>query len=408
MSTPTITQSEIFATIKPEYSNHAIANGLATGLLTSEDAALIREFLAEKRASVGICTGRVNMLSFTLVGWRRFIGPYRHLTITDVYSGIEELKSGKSRKGKPFKQNTLADHVVILKRFLLWAIENEYSTIPEKKVRALKPPSKDTVTKKASDLLTPEEITAIILACKRSEDRALIMFLYEGGFRIGEVAQMTWGDLTFSNGGVAISIKFKTAFSRHIRAYMSTQYLQNWKADYPGTPEGSAPVFINNRGKTFIHATIAKRIQRIVQRAGITKHVTPHLFRHSRITHMINDGVQESVIKMMMWGTVNTTMFETYAHLTGKDIDNEISRVYGIVKADSKKKEPQVAPLQCPHCQHINPPTTNWCYGCGESLDPVSIATDAQFFKFILSHRKEFDEYLTYRAKEPEISSVAP
>lgn len=41
MSTPTITQSEIFATIKPEYSNHAIANGLATGLLTSEDAASV-------------------------------------------------------------------------------------------------------------------------------------------------------------------------------------------------------------------------------------------------------------------------------------------------------------------------------------------------------------------------------
>ncbi|MDP3397179.1 MAG: tyrosine-type recombinase/integrase [Methanoregula sp.] len=52
-------------------------------------------------------------------------------------------------------------------------------------------------------------------------------------------------------------------------------------------------------------------MQRIVQWAGITKHVTPHLFRHSRITHIRNDGVQESVIKMMMWGTVNTTMFET-------------------------------------------------------------------------------------------------
>jgi integrase len=345
------------------------------------------------------------MLSFNLVGWRRFIGSYRELTIGGVYAGIEALKSGKSQKGKPFKQNTLADHVVILKRFLLWAIENGYSTIPEKKVRALKPPAKDTVTKKASDLLTPDEIKAIIRACKRSGDRALIMLLYEGGFRIGEIAQMTWGDLTFNNGGVATSIKFKTAFARHIRAYMCTQYLQNWRADYPGTPEGSAPVFINNRGNPFIHATIAKRIQRIVQRAGITKHVTPHLFRHSRITHMINDGVQESVIKMMMWGTVNTTMFETYAHLTGKDIDNEISRVYGIVKADTKKKEPQVAPRQCPYCQHINPPITTWCYGCGESLDPSSVATEEQIQKFIIQHGKELTEYITNINKKTELGS---
>ena len=92
------------------------------------------------------------------------------------------------------------------------------------------------MTKKASDLLTPDEIKSIILACKQSVDRALIMLLYEGGFRIGEIAQMKWEDLTFNNGGVATSVKFKTAFTRHVRAYMCTQYLQNWKADYPGKP----------------------------------------------------------------------------------------------------------------------------------------------------------------------------
>lgn len=406
MSTPTATQSDVFSTIKPEYSNHTIDAGLASGLLTQEDSALIREFLAEKRASVGICTGRANMLTFNLVGWRRFIGPYRELTMGGVYAGIDALKAGKSQRGKPFKQNTLADHVVILKRFLLWAIENGYSNLPEKKVRALKPPAKNKVTKKASDLLTPDEIKTIIQSCKSSADRALIMLLYEGGFRIGEVCQMKWEDLTFSNGGVATSIKFKTAFPRYVRAYMCTQYLQNWKADYPGKPEGSALVFVNSWGQPFIHATIAKRIQRIVQRAGITKHVTPHLFRHSRITHMINDGVSESVIKMMMWGTINTTMFETYAHLTGKDIDSEISRVYGIVKPDEKKKEPQVAPRQCPHCQHINPPTTTWCFGCGESLSPDSVATEEMIKRFIIRHGKELGEFLSNADKNFESHQI--
>jgi len=68
------------------------------------------------------------MLSFTLDGWRRFIGLYWELSIGEVYAGIDAPKSDKSQKGKPFKQNTLADHVVFLKRFLLWAIENGYST----------------------------------------------------------------------------------------------------------------------------------------------------------------------------------------------------------------------------------------------------------------------------------------
>jgi hypothetical protein len=108
---------------------------------------------------------------------------------------------------------------------------------------------------------------------------------------------------------------------------------------------------------------------------------------------MINDGVQESVIKMMMWGTVNTTMFETYAHLTGKDIDSEIARVYGIEKQE-KKKKPRVSPIQCPHCQHINPPITTWCYGCGESLDPTGVASEELIQKFIITHGKELGEYL--------------
>ena len=402
MSTTTISQAEYFSAIRAEYSNHTIEAGLASGRLTKDDADLIGEFIAEKRASVGICVGRANMLTFNLVGWRRFIKPFRELTMADVYSGIDALKAGKSYKGKPFKQNTLADHVVILKRFLLWLIDNGYSNLPEKKVRAIKPPAKNTVTKKASDLLTPDEIQIIIQTCKRSEDRALIMLLYEGGFRIGEVAQMVWGDLTFNNGGVATSVKFKTKFVRHVRAYMCTQYLQTWKADYPGTPEGSAPVFVNDNGEPFIHATITKRIRRIVQRANLKKHVTPHLFRHSRITHMINDGVNESVIKMMMWGTVNTTMFETYAHLSGKDIDAEISRVYGIVNPDEKKKEPQVAPRQCPHCQHINPPSTTWCYGCGESLSTDSVASEEAIKRFIISHGKELGEYLANANKKSE------
>jgi len=191
------------------------------------------------------------------------------------------------------------------------------------------------------------------------------------------------------------------------KTFMCTEYLKTWRADYPGTPEGASLVFINNYGKPFIYATISKRIQRIAKRAGITKHVTPHLFRHSRITHMINDGVQESIIKMMMWGSVSTTMFKTYAHLTGKDIDNEIARVYGLVEPEAKKTEARVIPRQCPHCQHINPPITNWCYGCGESLNPTNIATEEQIQQFISQHGKELAEYLTNMNKRAEISCRA-
>ncbi len=105
--------------------------------------------------------GRVDKLTFTLVAWRRFLPPFSTLTIGTVYTGIEAIKQAESHRGRAYKQNTLFDHVSILKQFLLWMIDNEYINLPEKKVRAIRTPRKDTITKTASQLLTPEEVQVL-------------------------------------------------------------------------------------------------------------------------------------------------------------------------------------------------------------------------------------------------------
>ncbi|WML68408.1 MAG: hypothetical protein METHP_02030 [Methanoregula sp. SKADARSKE-2] len=75
MSTPTITQSDLLSIIRPVHPNNTIRSGLETGLLTPDGVALLSEFIAEKRASVGIC-----------IGGRRFIRPFSELTIGDIYA----------------------------------------------------------------------------------------------------------------------------------------------------------------------------------------------------------------------------------------------------------------------------------------------------------------------------------
>ena len=52
------------------------------------------------------------------------------MTIGDVYAGLNALQTGTSARGTPFKQNTKHDYIVVLKSFVLWLIENGYSTIP--------------------------------------------------------------------------------------------------------------------------------------------------------------------------------------------------------------------------------------------------------------------------------------
>lgn len=383
-----------FSSMKAEYGMHSMEVAFAKGTITKRDFDLIREFIAERKASANIGISRANKFAYILVGWRRFIGPFNEVSIADVYTSIDEMKGSLTRKGTPFKQNTKHDWIRVLRQFLLWMIENEYSGLPEKKVRRIKIPSVDHMTKKASDLLSPDEIKAILTACRRSVDRAMIGMLYEGGFRIGELAMMKWGDLRFDGSGIVVNVNFKTGKPRYVRLIMSREYVAQWRADYPGVPEGSALVFLNGKKKPLRNASVIKHIGTICERAGINRHVTPHLFRHSRITHLINEGVSESVIKMIMWGSVHTNMFKVYAHLTGNDIDEELKRLYHIDEGAEKKRYPRIEPQICSHCKSVMPPVSKYCSFCGESLDNSQPATSDEIQKFVVNHPRETKEYL--------------
>ena len=276
-------------------------------------------------------------------------------------------------------------------------IDNGYSTLSEKKIRGIKSVPKDTMTKTAADLLTPDEVSTLIGGCQRIMDRALIALLYEGGFRIGELAQLTWGAINFDSYGVVVNINFKTGIPRYVRIIMMAEYLYQWKAAYPGTPEGSSLVFLNQEGKSLKHQAVMKRLETVCNRVGFTKHVTPHLFRHSRITHLILEGVSESVIKMVMWGSLHTDQFRTYVHLTGKDIDAEMMRSYGLSeKSNNEWKRPRLKPQVCPHCNSTNPPTSAYCCLCGENLHKISVRED-MIQQFIVDNYEGFEEYFQER-----------
>lgn len=75
-----------------------------------------------------------------------------------------------------------------------------------------------------------------------------------------------------------------------------------------------------------------------------------------------------------MWGNINTPMFQTYAHLTGRDIDREVLGNYGIVSKDEKETH-ALEPVMCPKCMTINPPKAEFCNRCGRSFTDEATAT---------------------------------
>jgi integrase/recombinase XerD len=380
--------------VKVRYRDRSIQKALGEGRLTPRDVELMEEFTNSLRAKRGITQSRVDKLVFNLVGWRRFIDrPFDQCTEKDLIRAIPLLREGRSaHSNKPFKQNTISDFIKILKQFYTWLIRNGYSPILQYQIDEIKAPSRDTLVRTAEDILTEDEVKCLIQHAKRDYDRAFLAVHYEGGFRFGELAELRWKDVKFDEYGVVINTNFKTGLARYVRLVMSTEYLAKWRSISRGKPTDL--VFANVHGRPLTHAAATTQINRIASRSGLEKRITPHLLRHSRITHLVQQGMQESVIKQMMWGSVNSRQLATYLHLTGDDVDNEVLRTNGLeLKA---KKEPGLKAVQCPKCATVYASTSDTCPRCGmarEEGDELSLLRER--IQQLEAELKEREERMT-------------
>ncbi|EHQ36457.1 tyrosine-type recombinase/integrase [Methanoplanus limicola] len=362
--------SDIHPGVKTYNHERTLKNALDSNLITNKDSNLILEYVRERKITYDLSPTRINKITTHLTLWRRFLkAEYKQAAIFDIYEAIEGLKNGKNTRGKDFAQNTIHDYITVLKPFLLWLIENEYSDIPEKKVKKIKSPPVDTETTKPEELLTQEEIYNLIQGARNTRDKALIAVLYESGCRIGELGRLTWRDAIFDEYGVKLySDDHKGKQTRYSRLTFSTEYLANWKENTPlKNPDDN--IFIAYQSNAPLnYSGFLRAIQRAAKASGVTKATKTHLFRKSRITHMITQNYQESIIKKTMWGNLNTNMFQTYVRLSEDDIDNEFLKHAGIVRDDEQEKD-LLLPITCSQCHTVNAPDSMFCYKCGNPLN---------------------------------------
>ncbi|HIH04353.1 MAG TPA: tyrosine-type recombinase/integrase [Methanoregulaceae archaeon] len=358
-----------------KYTQAAIDRAIESGAITARDRDLLREFVNEVSANRGITPKRRYKLVYNLIGWRRFVGPFAENTLPDLQEGIQAVKVAMKPDDSPlYTQNTIADHVRFIKRFYLWLIDNGHSTIPYRKVKEIRSPPYNTMTKTVGDLFTEDEVFAMIKAAKTTKDKALIALLYEGAFRIGEIANLTWGDVRFTDWNLQVNTAEKTGMARYIPLVIARPYLAAWMDSYPKEITDTGFVFLTNiRYEPLQYQGLVKQLRIIANNAGVTKHLTPHIFRHSRVTHLLQKGVPESTIKMICWGNLNTDMLKTYAHLCNGDIDRATAELNGIVPPDEAKKSRALDPKQCPRCYWVNPPTSRTCRSCGLELSAEAV-----------------------------------
>jgi integrase/recombinase XerD len=331
---------------------------------------LIHEYLAELSGTRGLAESTRDTLTLRLLAWLEYLpAGFRAATAGDLYVAISEAR-------EDWMHNTHCSRVANLKAFYLWLAENEYTKIPVARIERIQPPKPHLINKGADDLYTPDEIRQLIEACRSSRDRALIATLYESGLRSHEIARLTWGAVTLDERGAVISLDAassrKGSRARYIRLVMAREYIAAWKRDYPGSPAGAALVFVSKNHRPLSYTTLRAAVRRNIARAGLGKPGGLHLFRHSRITHLLQQGVPESVVKMMMWGSISSQMLSAYAHLVNTDTDREILRISGIEDPEAAPA-PRLNPIQCARCATICGPTSPFCPECGLPLTEQAI-----------------------------------
>jgi len=147
------------------------------------------------------------------------------------------------------------------------------------------------------------------------------------------------------------------------------------------------------KGQPVEYNSFSHLIKRIAEKAGIRKRVYPHLFRHSRATALAGKLTEAQMKEYFGW-VQSSEMAATYVHLSGRDVDNAMLALQGMVKPEEKTEEVMKVHI-CSRCQEKNSPIAKFCLRCGSPMD-------AQIAMQVEEHRKIGNEVLSELAKDPE------
>ena len=254
---------------------------------------------------------------------------------------------------------------VALRKFFKWFRGGDE---PPEEVRWIKLKTKQCKTKLPEELVTEEEVKKMISVADKPRDRALLAALYESGCRIYELLTIRMKHVTFDKYGATISVSGKTG-SRRVRLVFAVGYLQDWLNKHPYNQDTESFVWLKGANSHDLvgYARVRDILQELADRANIRKKVNPHNFRHSRASFLASH-LTESQLKEVFGWTQASRMASVYVHLSGKNTDAAILKVYGKV-VEEEVKGGVLVPKTCLRCKTENETTNKFCKLCGIPLD---------------------------------------
>lgn len=285
---------------------------------------------------------------------------------------------------------------VTFRMFYTWA--HGGITVPEE-VSWFKVTMKHRRTKLPDELLTEDDVAKLINAEPYARQRAMLAILYESGCRIGEILSLMLKSISFDEYGAQLLVHGKTGY-RRVRIIASVPYLVEWMNIHPHANDPDAPLWCKMRGsgQMMNYANVRTLFKRTARRAGVTKKVNPHNFRHSRATALAKHLTEAQMKEYLGWVQASE-MAGVYVHLSGRDVDGALLQMYGM-KTDSRKDETRLKPRVCQKCHETNGFAAKLCKRCGTELkENETIITEH-------ISRQDADSLLDKMINDPQFKSM--
>lgn len=191
------------------------------------------------------------------------------------------------------------------------------------------------IGRKLPDTISTEDIDNLIAAIDYSKkeaerNKAILETLYGCGLRVSELTDLKLSDLYFKEGFIKVTGKGnKQRFVPITGATIDyiINYIENSRRLLKINPEYTDIVFLNRRGKQLTRAMIFTIIKQLAVKINLNKTISPHTFRHSFATHLLENGADLRAIQQML-GHESITTTEIYMHIDRTHLHTAINKFH--------------------------------------------------------------------------------
>ena len=240
---------------------------------------------------------------------------------------VRDFVNGLRREGR--RPSTQARKVAAIRSFYGFALREE---LADRDVAALLDAPK--AGSYLPDVLGPEVVARILDAPPPGEpvgirDRAILELLYACGLRVSELTGLDTDRLDLP--GLQVRVIGKG--NRERRVPMGEEARERLHRYLAGPREGwtagrpSAAVFVSQRGRRLARESVWRLVRHWAAVAGVEARVTPHTFRHSFATHLLEGGADLRVVQTLL-GHASISTTQLYTHLTGERLREVYARAH--------------------------------------------------------------------------------